>query len=952
MSLYGALYTGVTGLSTQGQKIGIISDNIANVNTVGYKEAEAQFKTLVVNSGTKSVYSPGGVRNETRLNIDSQGIISSTAAPTDIAVSGNGFFVVNASTDSASQMLYTRAGSFRQDAQGNFVNSQGFYLQGWPLDRDGRLPGEQGNINAIANTNTDSLETVNIESASGVAQATTDIDFKIKLPAGEKVFPGAAGEVRMDINSPNNFNINAFDIIAPDETNTLGTPSFGLAPANNIARGDKFTATTGSGLTYDYEYGGFTIGRNVKDNDLAANTGDNNISLAPIDIQAAGGGITTTASAAEYTVDFGVGNEQNIKVGDRIRLSGVVMGGGSSIPASEFTGIVTVATVGTPVGGGFQTFTVVTSVPEGAVAVSSTSSQANPREYEGNIFDAISENQAFFGAQSNLADYTDAALTFTITSPTIPTGTVTFTYKASGVNPADNTFNSLSNLAEAIDANQGLEARVVDGRLMVGSTDASESLTFANGDAAGNVTEFGIDWLAELGLSDITAGTRRFSTLSNLAAIADNDEGLSAVITNANGEASLDIRVDDPLDTIRFQDFVGQDVALGADPITAITDNGGGSYTLEITQNAHGLTNGSNIVLGGLTDIGTLPALITAAELNALHTITVTSPTTYEITINSAAVGAVTAPGGGTVGVVRETNFGSLLGEFGLVDSLQGGAYVRGDTGNLGPIYDASGANGGNMASGKIPARQSSTFRIYDSLGGGHDIRIAFLKTGINEWATEIYATNPAEVQTVNPDGLIASGTIEFNGDGTLKRLSNSLIRPVEVVWTNGALPSALDLGLGKAGFPTGTVGALEIGDKTGLSQEFTEYTLDKIDQNGAPVGELVSVSIDEDGFVVASFNNGETQNLYKIPLADFSNPNGLKAISGNVYAETAESGELNLRQAGQNGVGDIVSNALEASNVDLAEQLTDMIIAQRAYQANTRVISTSDELLEQLTQL
>jgi flagellar hook protein FlgE len=113
-----------------------------------------------------------------------------------------------------------------------------------------------------------------------------------------------------------------------------------------------------------------------------------------------------------------------------------------------------------------------------------------------------------------------------------------------------------------------------------------------------------------------------------------------------------------------------------------------------------------------------------------------------------------------------------------------------------------------------------------------------------------------------------------------------------------------------------------------------------------------VGVNIDGDGFVIASFSNGETQKIYKLPIADFANPNGLQAITGNVFAETAASGDVNLREAGKNGAGDVVSNALEASNVDLAQQLTDMIVAQRAYQSNTRVITTADQLLEKLTQI
>ena len=105
-------------------------------------------------------------------------------------------------------------------------------------------------------------------------------------------------------------------------------------------------------------------------------------------------------------------------------------------------------------------------------------------------------------------------------------------------------------------------------------------------------------------------------------------------------------------------------------------------------------------------------------------------------------------------------------------------------------------------------------------------------------------------------------------------------------------------------------------------------------------------------GVVVASYSNGETQNLFQIPLADFANPDQLTSNTGNVFSQSAESGEFNLRQAGTSGVGKIASSSLEASNVELSAELTDMIIAQRSYQANAKVISTSDNMLEELNRI
>ena len=949
MTLYGALFTGVSGLNAQGQKLAIISDNIANANTVGYKEGEAQFQTLVVNSSTQAAYSPGGVRNTTRVDVDKQGTLTSTSSATDIAVSGNGFFTVRANTTASSQVLYSRAGSFRQDSLGNFVNSQGFYLQGWPLDREGRLPGAPGNTNSVSFANLESLQTVNVKNASGVAQATTKIDFGINLNAGESIYPGAAATAKMDILSPNNYGIDAKTIIVPDEASATA-PLFGLATTNNLTRGDKFTVSTGSGLSYDYQYGGITIGRKVTSTNLATNTGDRNTNLADTDIIAAGGGITATDGDTFYTVD--VGSAHGLVVGQQVKLSGIVLTGPTGVPLSEFNGVVTVASTPTA-----NTFTVNTSVPivttVPAATETATSALYNTRVFSGNIFDAQTANQAFFGSTTNLNNYTTAALSFTISSPNVlPTGTATFTYKSGSPNAINGQFDSLTTLAAAINAQAGLNARVSDNRLVVGADNASDSVTFANVDSTGSGGKAGLDWLKELDVSNVAAGTRRFSTLDGLSTIVNNDTGVSAVVGSPTSGSTIAINVDNPLDTIRLQDYVGTSTALGANPITGVVIPGaGGAGTADVTisQAGHSFAVGDNVLLNGLAAAGT----ITAAELNTTHPVTAAVPgVSYTVTVTTAAVVVPATPAGGAAGTVQGTNKGSVLAELGVVKSLNGGAYVRGDTGNLGPVYDASASIGKNMASGDISSQFSRTTRIYDAQGAGHDVRIAFLKTEKNQWAVEVFAVNPSEVSSSLPNGQIATGTVEFNGDASLKSVSNTLIKPVQISWTNGAAPTTVNLGFGNAGQPLGTVGATVIGDTKGLSQFKSDYNVAFIDQNGAPVGDLVGITIDKEGYVVAGFSNGENQKIYKLPLADFANPNGLKPISGNVFAQTNESGEVNLRESGTNGVGNIVSNTLESSTVDLAQQLTDMIVAQRAYQSNTRVISTVNDLLDKLNQI
>jgi flagellar hook-basal body protein len=987
MSLYGALFGGVSGLRSQSSKIGVISDNIANVNTVGYKQSQALFETLVINSSASVSYQTGGVRGESRMNVDKQGLLLSTDAPTDIAISGTGFFTVNAQIDGSGQPLYTRAGSFRQDSLGNFVNAQGFYLQGWPLDREGRLPGEPGNLNTVSAANLDSLQTVNIESASGIAQATSQVQIGANLDAGQVVYPGQSGLMAFtDLNSIN-YGITGDAIIASDEFSTLG----GLGTVNDLVRGDRFEVVTGSGLNYEYEYGGFTVGRDV----TTGNVGDGFTSVNRLYQPAAPA--DASVAIGDNFFDLTI-NSHGLVVGDQITLTGFDPvdpdGGGPILNVNVNVGYtLTAASL-------VDANTVRIFYPGGApntsgapidIANPGTPSQVLFNQYSGNIFDATNENEAFFGQVSGgTTRFTTAALSFNVIRTSGDTHT--FTYSASP-NVLAGQFNNLTTLAQSIDEVVGLTARIVDGRLLVGPEDATEGVRFTNGSdpatTSFSATQVGIDWITELDLEDVSASSRRFNSLNGIAALAGADDGVTAVVNNPLASASLELRVDDPLDTILFRDVgasptiipsagagltvpaptAGTDLVitldLGVDPLTLGYQIGDRIMLQNFTTdpavlsgflpNSPGLVNdGTNSFVGW--EIAAIPG-------GGLTTLDFIIPGRYVTAADAALGGGVIAgDDAGTVSLVGQGNQGSLIAELGLVDPLdtvtntanyaQVGVGPQ-NTGVLGPAYNpAGGPPGGNMASGDITAQFSRNVRIYDALGAGHDIRYSFIKTADNEWAVEIHAIPEGDISSALPDGQIAIGNVTFNGDGSLRSVTTALTSPIQIVWNNGAIPSDITLDWGTAGLPFGTPGATLIGDTDGLSQFDSDYNVAFVDQNGAPVGELVSVIIDEQGFVIASYTNGETQSLYKLPIAEFTNPNGLAAISGNVFSETRESGVVNLREAGTNGVGDVVGAALEQSNVELSEQLTDMIVAQRAYQSNTRVVSVTDELLEELNRL
>jgi len=192
MSIFGAMTSAVSGLFAQSQSLGMISDNISNVSTIGYKGTRANFSTLVTSNATVNSYSPGGVRSRPAQLIDEQGLLQSSTAETDIAISGRGFFVVNESATPGvgDEYLFTRAGSFRPDENGDLANAGGFYLQGWPTDITGAV--------TVANQSvlTD-LQTVNVSGLTGLATATTDIQLGANLPATDTT--GATHDVTIQI---------------------------------------------------------------------------------------------------------------------------------------------------------------------------------------------------------------------------------------------------------------------------------------------------------------------------------------------------------------------------------------------------------------------------------------------------------------------------------------------------------------------------------------------------------------------------------------------------------------------------------------------------------------------------------------------------------------------------------------------------------------------------------
>ncbi|MCH8213290.1 MAG: flagellar hook-basal body complex protein [Proteobacteria bacterium] len=189
MSLFGALSSGVSGLTAQSSAMGAIADNITNVSTVGYKNTRVDFQTLVTKQTSSTLFSAGGVQSKPRQDTGVQGLLQASSSQTDISISGQGYFVVNeANTPTLSnEFLYTRAGSFFQDKSGFLRNTAGFYLQAWPTDANGSVIPANTSL-TVSNQNivsTDYLATVNLSQVGGTASATSTIGIGTNLPAND-----------------------------------------------------------------------------------------------------------------------------------------------------------------------------------------------------------------------------------------------------------------------------------------------------------------------------------------------------------------------------------------------------------------------------------------------------------------------------------------------------------------------------------------------------------------------------------------------------------------------------------------------------------------------------------------------------------------------------------------------------------------------------------------------
>ena len=811
MSLYGALFSGVSGLVAQSSAMGAISDNITNVSTVGYKNTTVSFQTLVTKQTSSTFYSAGGVQSKPLQANDVQGLLQASTSQTDISISGNGFFVVNeanvpTNTDS---FLYTRAGSFTMDNDGYLKNTAGFYLQGWPVTAAGVVKPANSAL-TIANQNiisTDYLATVNLNRVGGTATPTSSIGIGANLPANASAFDGTLSDITQQD--------------AYQKTDV------------------QFFDTLGNAHTMSYEY--------IR----TASPNQWNVRVEP------------PSGAAVVTLYDQTGGSNTSDVYN-------------STGHLEFTG---------------------TRPPdESYVTINGTT-------YEFDTTAAVT--QAGVAQVDTLVVGADATVEVgDVYYVTI--GSTTVSYTATAATNA----NVTAGLTAAINANATLAAKVT-------AADAAPNVTITSdfGGAAFNTTVSAVNADGDGVVPTITG-----STTTNPSGRVQVDKSATTTLSADLDALITRVRTVDPDFSTTAADHAfghssssSHKIAKKRGNDNAIVLTGGVNFLGDINVDITGLVTGSTPLTnqgGSTTKAFTVQAVNTFGKTAQIDTVTpanvavgdvftlTLNGTTVAFTATAATVANVTA--GLTAAINNNASLAMLLTATDGTTNLT----VKSDYSGLGFTTTAATTQGGGGATQTLTAVTSTA----NSAGA-----IAFNADGLPG------AFSFAEMGIKNfANGAADQDNTDLDNDGTadVKRI-------------------AMDFGT--------------TSEANGMTQFGASFTPVFITQNGSRFGTFAGVTVSTDGLVTALFDNGEIRHVYKLPLATFVNPNQLGGRSGNVWNATQASGDFTLREADNGPSGQVTQSALESSTVDIGSEFTNMIVVQRAYSASTKIISTADEMLEEL---
>ena len=254
-----------------------------------------------------------------------------------------------------------------------------------------------------------------------------------------------------------------------------------------------------------------------------------------------------------------------------------------------------------------------------------------------------------------------------------------------------------------------------------------------------------------------------------------------------------------------------------------------------------------------------------------------------------------------------------------------------------------------SAGTGTLASPISSNITVYDALGTAHSVTLNWSQNASDDWTVTVNAPDAQTPAVGTADvqfGPLASGNPVASGTiGQISQTTGTITAPGYVTGTTATMAMVLDIGEGPQTF---NLNLGNYGGASGLTQYAgTTYDLQGISQNGVPPGSYSGVTTQSNGDVVVNYNNGQTTTIAQVPLVTFNSPDSLQGQNGQSYTATTASGNPLADAANSNGAGSLVVSSVEGSNVDIATEFSQLIVAQQAYSANAKVITTANDLLE-----
>ncbi|EAL2128969.1 flagellar hook protein FlgE [Campylobacter coli] len=847
-----SLWSGVSGLQAHQVAMDVEGNNISNVNTKGFKYSRADFGTMFSQTvkiataptdgrgGSNPLQIGLGVSVSSTTRIHSQGPVQTTNKNTDVAINGDGFFMV--SDDGGLTRYLTRDGDFKLDAYGNFVNNAGFVVQGW-------------NINWDNQTIDSSRSPQNIFIDPGMhipAAKSTEVAIKANLNSGLNI--GTSSRNLYALDSVHGWNNKTQ---RPEDENDTGTTQFYTTSKNAVevtekgvdagslfnANGTGLNLREGQGIWVSYADAKFTT-----DRANGANVFDPNLTVAQ-----------------QNNVIFW-GNK-DISVTLDINLNGVRIQNDNIRSLDEAIAYI-------------NTFTAPTDTRDGTGVKAVKKADGSGIEFVNDNADGTTDNMKNIDLTVNVGNSAGERNTINYDA-----NTGVFSPQGGNLTTAQNDTDWIAGVAQV---GQPQNVKVVTAHKYIYSSNPVTIPPMINPDGGPAFQP--------------NNGNRPTDPAS--ANYWDAIQGSLKNTTERTFRTTEDLRELLQRDARYGVDYNGSGIIDNATPTFDANDINQ-AVKVVVTENG-------NFAISNANETSTIPA---NAGAGANAATTNPKNMSFNITAYSNKQGTVST----------NDAFTKIFKAFDGVLTV-GGQIKESEQLKLSAF--------------------SAGLEIYDSLGSKHTLEVQFVKQsttqdGGNEWQMIIRVPEPAEINTTGegPTNIIV-GTARFNNDGSLASYNP---KTLNFSPNNGATPNQqIKLSFGTSGSNDGLVSSNSASTLTGQATD--GYTSGNLKPD--------AIRVDDKGNILGEFTNGKTFAVAKIAMASVANNSGLEEIGGNLFKVTANSGAIVVGEAGTGGRGEMKTSALEMSNVDLSRSLTELIIIQRGYQANSKTISTSDQMLQTLIQL